>query len=133
KTAGGKYIAPADIEGKLKFAPIVGQAVVIGDNRPFPTALLTLDPDVAPVWAKEQGIEFTDVTELSGNEKVLETVGKIVDEVNSTLSQPEQIKKWTLLERDFSEDAEEITPTLKVRRKTITEKYGDVINRMYTK
>ena len=133
KTAGGKYIAPADIEGKLKFAPIVGQAVVIGDNRPFPTALLTLDPDVAPVWAKEQGIEFTDVTELSGNEKVLEVVGKVVDEVNSTLSQPEQIKKWTLLERDFSEDAEEITPTLKVRRKTITEKYGDVIDRMYAK
>jgi len=133
KTAGGKYIAPADIEGKLKFAPIVGQAVVIGDNRPFPTALLTLDPDVAPVWAKEQGIEFTDVTELSANEKVLEAVGKIVDEVNSTLSQPEQIKKWTLLERDFSEDAEEITPTLKVRRKTITEKYEDVIGRMYAK
>lgn len=131
KTAGGKYIAPADIEGKLKFAPIIGQAVVIGDNRPFPTALLTLDPDVSPAWAKEKGIEFTDLTDLSANEKVLEEVQKVVDEVNESLSQPERVKKWTLLERDFSEDAEEITPTLKVRRKTITEKYSDVIDRMY--
>lgn len=131
KTAGGKYIAPADIEGKLKFAPIIGQAVVIGDNRPFPTALLTLDPDVAPGWAKEKGIEFVDVTELSADEKVLEEVQKVVDEVNENLSQPERVKKWTLLERDFSEDAEEITPTLKVRRKTITEKYSDVIDRLY--
>lgn len=133
KTAGGKYIAPADIEGKLKFAPIVGQAVVIGDNRPFPTALLTLDPEVAPVWAKEAGIEFVDVTDLSDNEKVLAAVQKVVDDVNEGLSQPERVKKWTLLERDFSEDAEEITPTLKVRRKTITEKYSDVIDRMYAK
>lgn len=131
KTAGGKYIAPAEIEGKLKFAPLVGQAVVIGDNRPFPTALLTLDPDVAPTWAKGQGIEFDDITELAENEKVLAAIQQIVDEVNSGLSQPEQIKKWTLLPRDFTQDAEEITPTLKVRRKTITEKYGDVIERMY--
>lgn len=131
KTAGGKYIAPADIEGKLKFAPIIGQAVVIGDNRPFPTALLTLDPDIAPVWAKEAGIEFDDITDLSGKEKVLAAVQKVVDDVNEGLSQPERVKKWTLLERDFSEDAEEITPTLKVRRKTITEKYSDVIERMY--
>lgn len=131
KTAGGKYIAPADIEGKLKFAPLIGQAVVIGDNRPFPTALLTLDPEVAPKWAKEQSIEFDDVTQLADDEKVLAAVQQIVDGVNGNLSKPEQIKKWTVLPRDFTQDAEEITPTLKVRRKTITEKYGDVIERMY--
>lgn len=131
KTAGGKYIAPAELEGRLKFAPLISQAVVIGESRPFPSALLTLDPEVAPKWAKDQGIEFDDITDLSDNEKVLAAVQKIVDEVNSALSNPEQIKKWTLLARDFTQEAEEITPTLKVRRKTISEKYGDEIDRMY--
>lgn len=133
KTAGGKYIAPQVIEGKLKFAPLIGQAVVIGDRRPFPTALLTLDPEVAPKWAKEQGIEFTDVTELAEDPKVLAAVQQIVDNVNTGLSHAEQVKKWTVLPRDFTQDAEEITPTLKVRRKTISEKYSDVIERMYAK
>lgn len=131
KTAGGKYIAPAEIEGKLKFAALISQAVVIGDNRPFPTALLTLDAEVVPKWSKEQGIEFDDITDLAENEMVLAAVQQIVDEVNSGMSQPERIKKWTLLARDFTQDAEEITPTLKVRRKTITEKYNDLIERMY--
>lgn len=131
KTAGGKYIAPADIEGKLSFHPLIGQAVVIGDNKPFPTALLTLDPEVAPNWAKEKGVQFDDPTELADNETVRQAVEQIVEEVNSGLSQPEKIKKWTLLPRDFTQEAEEITPTLKVRRKTITQKYKDVIARMY--
>lgn len=132
KTAGGKYIAPQVIEGKLKFEPLIGQAVVIGDRRPFPTALLTLDPDVAPAWAKGQGIEFIDVTELPENPKVQEAVGAIVAKVNDGLSHAEQIKKWTLLPRDFTQDAEEVTPTLKVRRKIIAEKYADAIEKMYS-
>ncbi|MGH9199175.1 MAG: AMP-dependent synthetase/ligase, partial [Acidimicrobiia bacterium] len=133
KTAGGKYIAPAELEGQLKFAPLIGQAVVIGDNRPFPSALLTLDPDVAPTWAKEQKIDFTDITELAENEKVKEAVAKIVEDVNSRLSQAEKIKKWHLLPRDFTQDAEEITPTLKVRRKIITEKYATEIEKLYAR
>jgi long-chain acyl-CoA synthetase len=133
KTAGGKYLAPAEIEGRLKFAPLISQAVVIGDNRPYPTALLTLDAEIAPKWAKEQGIVFDDVTELAENESVLAAVQKIVDGVNEKLSQPEKIKKWAVLPRDFTQDAEEITPTLKVRRKTITEKYGDAIERLYAR
>ncbi|MCA1838801.1 MAG: long-chain fatty acid--CoA ligase [Actinobacteria bacterium] len=132
KTAGGKYIAPQEIEGKLKFDPLIGQAVVIGDRRPFPTALLTLDPDVVPKWAKEQGIEFDDITDLAENKVVLEAVGKVVERVNEKLSHAEQIKKWSVLPRDFTQDAEEITPTLKVKRKTINEKYADVIERMYS-
>lgn len=131
KTAGGKYIAPQVIEGKLKFDPLVGQAVVIGDRRPFPTALLTLDPEVAPKWAKEKGIEFDDITELSENSVVLEAVQKVVDRVNEGLSHAEQVKKWTVLPRDFTQDAEEMTPTMKVRRKIIQEKYSDQIERMY--
>jgi long-chain acyl-CoA synthetase len=131
-TAGGKNISPQEIEGKLKFAPLVSQAVVIGDRRPFLTALITLDPEIAPAWAKEQGIDFTDVTELADNEKVQAAVEKIVEEVNSGLAKVETIKKWTILPRDFTQEAEEITPTLKVKRKTINEKYGDLIERMYS-
>jgi long-chain acyl-CoA synthetase len=131
-TAGGKNISPQEIEGKLKFAPLVSQAVVIGDRRPFLTALITLDPEIAPAWAKEQGIDFTDVTELADNEKVQAAVEKIVEEVNSGLAKVETIKKWTVLPRDFTQEAEEITPTLKVKRKTINEKYGDLIERMYS-
>ncbi|MEO7804408.1 MAG: long-chain fatty acid--CoA ligase [Actinomycetota bacterium] len=132
KTAGGKYIAPQVIEGKLKFAPIIGQAVVIGDRRPFPTALLTLDAEVVPTWAKAQGIEFDDLIELADDERVLKAVEAIVNEVNGTLSNAEQVKRWTLLPVDFSQDAEEITPTMKVRRKKIIEKYADAIEKMYS-
>jgi long-chain acyl-CoA synthetase len=133
KTAGGKYIAPAEIEGRLKFEPLISQAVVIGEGRPFPTALLTLDPEVAPKWAKEQGIEFSDITELTGDSRMHQAVQQIVDRVNESLSQPERIKRWALLPRDFTQEAEEITPTLKVRRKTITTKYKDTIERLYVK
>jgi long-chain acyl-CoA synthetase len=131
KTAGGKYIAPQEIENRLKFDPLISQAVVIGEGRPYPTALLTLDPDVAPNWAKEQGIEFDDITDLSANEKVLKAVQAVVDRLNEGVSQPEQIKKWTLLPRDFTQEADEITPTLKVRRKIVSEKYKDAIDRLY--
>ncbi|HVE75434.1 MAG TPA: long-chain fatty acid--CoA ligase [Actinomycetota bacterium] len=132
-TAGGKNIAPQEIEGRLKFAPLVSQAVVIGDRRPFLTALLTLDPEVAPKWAKDQGIEFNDVTELAEEPKVLEALQGIVDSVNQNLAQVEQIKKWTVLPRDFTQEAEEITPTMKVKRKTINEKYGSIIEKLYAK
>lgn len=130
-TAGGKNISPQELEGRLKFAPLISQAVIIGDRRPFLTSLLTLDPDIAPTWAKGQGIEFDDVTQLAEDPKVLAAVQAVVDKVNEGLSQVEKIKKWTVLPRDFTQDAEEITPTMKVRRKTINEKYGDQIDRMY--
>jgi len=132
-TAGGKNISPQELEGRLKFAPLISQAVVIGDRRPFLTTLLTLDPDIAPKWAKDQGVEFDDITQLSEDPKVLAAVQGVVDKVNESLSQVEKIKKWTVLPRDFTQEAEEITPTMKVKRKTINEKYADVIERMYAK
>lgn len=132
-TAGGKNIAPQEIEGHLKLPPLISQAVVIGDRRPFLSALLTLDPEVAPKWAKEQGVEFDDVTDLADNEKIQAAVTKIVEDVNSNLARVEQVKKWTILPRDFTQEAEEITPTLKVRRKTINEKYGKDIEKLYAK
>ncbi|GAC1362332.1 MAG: long-chain fatty acid--CoA ligase [Actinomycetota bacterium] len=130
-TAGGKNVAPQLLEERLKSDPLISQALVIGDQRPYLVALLTLDPEAAPKWATERGIAFTDVTELSSNPKVLEAVGAAVERVNGELSRAEGIKKWAVLARDFSLDAEEITPTLKVRRKIIMDKYAADVERLY--
>lgn len=130
-TAGGKNVAPQEIEGRLKLDPLISQAVVIGDRRPFISALLTLDPDEAPKWAEARGIRGAGPIELAGHPKVLEEVEQIVARVNEDLSQVERIKKWTVLPNDFTQEAEEITPTLKVRRKVVSEKYGAAIEAMY--
>jgi long-chain acyl-CoA synthetase len=130
-TAGGKNVAPQEIEGRLKLDPLISQAVVIGDRRPFISALLTLDPDEAPKWAEARGIRAAGPVELAAHPKVLEEVEQIVARVNEDLSQVEKIKKWTLLPNDFTQEAEEITPTLKVRRKVVSEKYGAAIEAMY--
>jgi len=96
-------------------------------------ALITLDAEVCPAWATEHGITYTDMTDLSANPKVLEAVAAAVERVNGQMSHAEGIKKWTVLPRDFTLDAEEITPTLKVRRKIIVEKYADAIERLYAR
>jgi long-chain acyl-CoA synthetase len=130
-TAAGKNVAPQMIEERLKSHPLISQALVVGDRRPYLVALLTLDAEVAPKWAAERGIAFTDVTDLSANAKLLEAVAAAVEKVNQELSRVEGVKRWSVLPRDFTQDAEEITPTLKVRRKVIQEKYGAAIERLY--
>ncbi|MGH2706983.1 MAG: AMP-dependent synthetase/ligase [Actinomycetota bacterium] len=130
-TAGGKNIAPQEIEGRLKLAPLISQAVVIGDQRPYVTALLTLDTEVADGWARQRGIGAASVAQLANHATVIQEVQAMVNRVNEGLSPVEQIKRWTLLGRDFTQEAEEITPSLKVRRKVITERYCDTIEKMY--
>jgi long-chain acyl-CoA synthetase len=130
-TAGGKNVAPQVIEERLKFDPLISQALVFGDRRPYLVALITLDPDEAGKWAAERGIAYSDVTELSGHPQLLDAVTGIVGRVNGELSRQEGIKRWTVLPRDFTLDAEEITPTLKVRRRIIIDKYGSEIERLY--
>jgi long-chain acyl-CoA synthetase len=132
-TAGGKNIAPQEIESRVKLSALISQAVVIGDGRPFLSALFTLDSDAVTKWAGENGVEFAELSDLSANLKVLRAIEVEVQKVNEGLSQVEKIKRWTVLPQDFTQDAEEITPTLKVKRKTITQKYGDVIESMYVK
>ena len=130
-TAGGKNVAPQALEERLKSDPLISQAVVIGDRRPYLVALVTLDPETLPKWAAEQSIAYTDLAELSAHPRVLEAVASAVGRVNADLSRVEGIKKWTVLPRDFTLDAEEITPSLKVRRKVIIDKYSADIDRMY--
>jgi long-chain acyl-CoA synthetase len=132
-TAGGKNISPQEIEGKLTLSPLISQAVVIGDRRPFLTALITLDAEAAVKWGKALGVNTVDPQALARDPKVQEEIGSLVENVNEGLSQVEKIKKWTLLENDFTQEAEEITPTFKVKRKTINAKYAPQIEAMYVK
>jgi long-subunit acyl-CoA synthetase (AMP-forming) len=129
-TAGGKNISPSNIEVALKRLPFIGQAVAIGDSRPFMSALLTIDIEQLAALAKHVG-ESADILKLSQNEKVRELFQKGVDAVNANLANVEKIKKFTILPNDLSLDGGELTPTLKVKRKVVSEKYADQIQAIY--
>jgi long-chain acyl-CoA synthetase len=132
-TAGGKNISPANLEAKLKAHPLVGTACVIGDGKPFLSALIVLDPDVAPAWAAQQGIEDQSLDALASDEKVRAAVQGAVDDVNSQVSNVEGIKKFTVLGQDWLPGGEELTPTMKLKRKPIGRRYASEIEAMYKK
>jgi long-chain acyl-CoA synthetase len=128
-TAGGKNIAPKNIEAALKNSRLVAEAVVIGDRRKFLTALIALDEDATKNFLAEHGT--TDGAPFHQNEKILAEVQKAVDEVNSTLAQVETVKKFTILSRNFTIEHGELTPTLKVKRKVVNTNFADQIESMY--
>jgi long-chain acyl-CoA synthetase len=129
-TAGGKNIAPQEIENRLKFHALISQVVVIGDRRPFLSALVTLDEEKAPAFAKEHGIEG-DLAAICRHERTLKEIQAAVDDLNANLAKVEGIKKFRVLERDFLQEENEMTPTLKVKRRNIGELYADAIEAMY--
>lgn len=129
--AYGKNIAPAYVENKLKASPYIHDAVVIGDRRPYLVALIVLDEDHVARWAQEHRIPFTTFTDLSMNERVYELIEGEVQRVNRTLSGPEQVKRFAILPKRLYEEDGEVTPTLKVKRKAIGEKYADLIESLY--
>src|SRR3954462_3025702 len=132
--AAGKNMSPANIESTLKAAsPLIGNAACIGDRRPFNTALIVLDADFAPAWAAQQGIEDTSLEALAGEEKVREAVQEGVDAANEKLARVEQIKKFMIVPGDWLPGGDELTPTMKLKRKPIDEKYADSISEMYAK
>jgi long-chain acyl-CoA synthetase len=131
-SAGGKNMSPANIEAKVKASsPLIGQAVAIGDGRPYNVALITLDPDVAPAFAAQHGIEDRSIASLSENQAVLEEVQRGVDAANEQLGRFEQIKRFKLLPTEWQPGSEELTPTMKLKRKPITEKYAGEIEGLY--
>jgi long-chain acyl-CoA synthetase len=124
-TAGGKNVAPAVLEERLKSNRLVSQAMVVGDNRPFIGALITLEPDELQAFAKENELSGS-VAELSKSEKVSQEIAKAVDHANAAVSKAESIRKVVILERDFTEENDELTPTLKLRRRNVVENFeGD--------
>jgi long-chain acyl-CoA synthetase len=130
--AAGKNMSPANIEGHLKSAsPLIGAAVAIGDNRPYNVALFTLDPDFAPVWAQQQGLEEDDIAALAGSDRVREALQTAVDEANEKLARVEQIKKFAILPEIWMPGGDELTPTMKLKRKPIDAKYSEQIEGLY--
>jgi long-chain acyl-CoA synthetase len=131
--AAGKNMSPAYIEAQIKTAsPLIGQAVAIGDRRSYNVALITLDPDYAPAWAAQNGLEGKSLEDLAREDKVREEVSKGVEVANSKLARVEQIKKFHIVEGDWQPGGEELTPTMKLKRKPIDQKYNDVIEELYS-
>ena len=131
-TAGGKNITPANLENGLKQSRWISQAIVVGDRRPYLIALLTLDPEEAPALAQQLGLESLDAEAMASDDRVRAEIRKAVDEVNSHVGPVEQIKRFEILPRDFSQEAGELTPTLKVKRNVVREKFAGVIDEVYS-
>ena len=130
-TAGGKNITPAYIENKLKFSPWIQDAVVVGDRRKFVIALILIDEDNVVRFAQEQRIPFGTFAELTREPEILKLVGREVDKVNRTLSQVEAVKKFALLPRRLYEEDGDVTPTRKVKRRSIEARYAELITQLY--
>ena len=130
--SAGKNMSPANIESTLKGASsLIGQACVIGDRRPYNTALIVLDADFAPVWAAEHGLADTSLAALAGDPAVRAAVQTDVDQANTRLARVEQIKRFHILPEDWPAGGDELTPTMKLKRKPIAEKYAREIDAMY--
>ena len=129
-TAGGKNIAPQNLENDLKTSRFVSQALVVGDRRPYPAALITLDPVEIGKWASEQGLDG-DLSSLSRDPRVVELMSSVVEDVNRDRSRYEQLKRFAILERDFEMERGEVTPTLKLRRGVVLDHFAEAVEGLY--
>jgi len=130
-TAAGKNVAPQNIENLMKTDPLISQVMVHGDGRKFLSALVTLNREEVISYAKQKGIAFGDYAELVKNEKIHHLIKEKIDEKNRNLAQFETIKKFAILDCDFSIETGELTPTLKVKRKFTSEKYKQILDQFY--
>jgi len=133
KTSGGKYIAPSAIESQFKaISGLVGNMVVHANDRNFASALITLDPDAAAAWAAEHGKTGASLADIAKDPEMLKEMQGSIDELNARLNKWETIKKFEILDRDFTVEEGELTPSLKVKRKAVEEKYRDILDAMYS-
>ena len=131
KTSGGKYVAPQPIESAIKQSRFVNQVVVIGDERKFPAALIVPRMDQLMSYAKHKGIAYGDPAELLEHPRIIDLFQRQVERYTQELAQYEKVKAIALLANEMTVEAGELTPTLKVRRRVVTDKYKDVIDRLY--
>jgi len=129
-TAGGKNVAPQNLENDLKSSKYISQALVVGDRKPYIAAVLTLDADEIGKWARERGLEG-DLESLAQDEQVRDLVQGVVDGVNADRSRYEQIKRFTILPRDFTMETGELTPTLKLKRRVVQQRYAEELDELY--
>ena len=130
-TAGGKNLTPANLENDMKQTRFVSQAVMHGDRRAYPVMLITLDEEQIIPWAAEQGIEDASIPALAQNPQVIEIIQAELDRANGHYAPVEQVKKFFILEHDLTQETGELTPTMKVKRNVVEEKYGDRFDALY--
>ena len=131
-TAGGKNITPSEIENELKFSPYITDAVVVGDKRPYLTCLIMIDHENVENYAQERSVPFSDFASLCRTQEVQALIQSEIDRVNTKFARVEQIKKFRLIEYKLTAEDEELTPTMKLKRKLVNEKYKDLIDSMYS-
>ncbi|MGH2721479.1 MAG: AMP-dependent synthetase/ligase, partial [Actinomycetota bacterium] len=130
-TAGGKNVSPATLESLVKRHPLVGEVCVVGDRRPYPSALVVLDHAAVAAWAGARGIGTASPAALADHPAVLDEVGRAVEAANRMVSRPEQIKRFTVLRTEWTVESQEVSPTLKLRRRLIQARYAGEIEAMY--
>jgi long-chain acyl-CoA synthetase len=131
-TAAGKNIAPAQLETALGNHPIISKAAMVGDQRKFISMVIGLDGEEAPEWAAAHGIDYTDLADFSERLEVQEEIARAVNEANEAVSHAEQVKKWIVVPDEWTPESGEVTPSLKLKRHVVLEKYADQIDAMYT-
>ncbi len=130
-TAGGKNITPSELENELKFSPYVTDAVVIGDKRPYLTVILMIDQENVEKYAQDNDVPFSNYASLTRAPEVQQLIQEVIDGVNKKFARVEQIKKFFLLDTQLSAEDEELTPTMKLKRKLVQQKYAEKIDAMY--
>jgi long-chain acyl-CoA synthetase len=130
-TAGGENISPSNLENLLKTHPLVAQACVVGDRKPYPAALIVLDAEVAPGWAAARGVPWSGLERFAADERVIAEVQSAMDATNQQVSRAHQIKRFAILPGEWSVETDELTPTLKLKRRVIHHKYAKEIERLY--
>jgi long-subunit acyl-CoA synthetase (AMP-forming) len=130
--ATGKNIAPAKLETSMKNHPLVSQACMVGDGRQYMTMILALDPDEAPAWSSKHGVQYTDLVSFSRSSEVRAELQATLDAANQEVSRVEQVKKFVIVPDAWTPDSGEITPSLKLKRRVVLEKYASDINSMYS-
>jgi long-chain acyl-CoA synthetase len=130
-TAGGKNVSPANLESALKGIDIVGQACAVGDRKPFVAALVTLDPEVAPVWAKQHGIDADSLDALAANSEVVHHVDEQLREVMAGFNNAEAVKRVKVLGEEWVPDSDVLTPTSKLKRRGVLSRYEHEIAELY--
>ncbi len=130
-TAGGKNLTPANLENDMKQSRWVSQAMMHGDRRPYPVMLITLDEEEIVPWAEAEGIEDRSITALAQHPAVHALVQEVLDRANQRYAQVEQVKRFFILDHDLSQETGELTPTLKVKRNIVNEKYAERFDALY--
>jgi long-chain acyl-CoA synthetase len=131
-TAGGKNVAPAPLEDPLRANPLIGQAIVVGDQKPFVAALISLDPEMLPMWLANHGLnKDLSLAEAAKEPAVIAEIQTAVDRVNKSVSKAESIRKFVVLTQELSEDSGHLTPSLKIKRETVLRDFAPALSEIY--